>query len=370
MKPNLFFSRRQVLKTMAALAGGAALSPVRSLAQSNLSSPIDPGKMTIAFGHVGPKTDEGWTWTHHLGRQAVEETFPTAKFLEVENIPFSAKGTRTIRQFVAQGADMVFLTTDYGDLSNPLIEASPDVAFMECAAYDTGPNKRAYYVKHWDPSYLIGMAAGLLTKKNKLGYVGSYPTPAVHASINSFHLGARSVNPNVETGVVFINSWFDPQGANQAGRALVNSECDFLFGIMDEAAYLQVAEEAGIWAAMWNTDIRKYGPNAYVSSVLLDWTSYYVGQVRNRVEGTWKGGELDLLAMGSGVDRDEWGQNVPQDVREQVDAMRDRMIGGYSPFVGPMFDNEGNQQVAEGEVLDESTLYAWPWLLEGVTASA
>ncbi len=369
MKPSVFFSRRHFLKTTGALAGTAVLSPPLAQAAAGLSAPLDPANMTIAFGHVGPKTDEGWTWTHHQGRQAVEKAFPAAKFLEVESIPFSAKGTRTIRQFVAQGADMVFLTTDYGDLSNPIIEGSPDVAFMECAAYDNGPNKRAYYVKHWEPSYLIGMAAGMLSKTNKLGYVGSYPTPAVNASINSFHLGARSVNPKVETNVVFINSWFDPQGANQAGRALVNSDCDFLFGIMDEAAYLQVAEEAGIWAAMWNTDIRQYGPNAYVSSVLLDWTSYYVEQVKNRVEGTWSGEGLDLLGLGAGVDRDAWGKNVPKEVQQEADAMRDRMLGGYSPFVGPMTDNEGNQQLGSGDTLGEDTLYAWPWLLEGVTAS-
>ncbi len=370
MKPSQFFSRRQVLKGTSALASTAIMTPSISFAGSGLSSPLDPNNMTIAFGHVGPKTDEGWTWTHHAGRQAVSAAFPNAKILEVESIPFSAKGTRTMRQFIAQGSDMVILTTDYGDLSNSIINDNPDVTFLECASYDTTANKRAFYVKHWEPSFLIGMAAGLMTKTNKLGYVGSYPTPAVQSSINSFHLGARSVNPNVETKAVYINSWFDPQGASQAGRALVNSDCDFLFGIMDEAAYLQVAEEAGVWAAMWNTDIRQYGENAYVSSVLLDWNDYYVQQVKDRVAGTWKGGELDLLGLGAGVDRDAWGKNVPKNVQTQVDIMRDKMLGGHSPFTGPMNDNQGNQQLAEGQTLSEDTLYAWPWLLEGVTASS
>ena len=262
MKPSQFFSRRHVLKSSAAAIGAAALTPSLALAAGGLSTPLDPDNLTISFGHVGPTSDEGWTWTHHLGRKAVEAKYPNAKFLEVESVPYSAKGTRTFRQFVQQGSDMVFITSGYGDISNEVITASPDVAFCECAAPDSGPNKRGYYVKHWDPSYLIGIAAGLMSKTGKLGYVGSYPTPAVQASVNSFHLGARSVNPDVETNVVYINSWFDPQGASQAARALVSNDADFLFGIMDEAAYLQVAEEAGIWAAMWNTDIRQYGPNA------------------------------------------------------------------------------------------------------------
>lgn len=370
MKPSQIFSRRQLLKSTVAAAGTAALSPTVSFAGSDLSAPLDPDDMTIAFGHVGPKTDEGWTWTHHLGRQAVAEKYPNAKILEVESVPFSAKGTRTFRQFIAQDADMVILTTDYGDLSNPIIDSNPDVAFLECASYETTPNKRAFYPKHWEPTYLIGVAAGMMTKTGKLGYVGSYPTPAVQSSVNSFLLGARSVNPDATLNVVYINSWFDPQGASQAGRALVNSDCDFLFGIMDEAAYLQVAEEAGIWAAMWNTDIRQYGPNAYVSSVVLDWRDYYVDQVTKRVEGTWTGGGLDLLPMAAGVDRDAWGQNVPQEVRDHVDGVREKMLAGeFNPFVGPMSDNEGTARLAEGEVMGEDVLYAWPWLLDGVTAS-
>ena len=369
MKPSQFFSRRQVLKTSLAAAGTAALAPRMSMAEG-LSSPLDPDNMTIAFGHVGPTSDEGWTWTHHLGLKAIEAKYPNAKFLEVESIPFSAKGTRTFRQFVAQDADMVFITSGYGDISNEVIKANPDIAFCECAAPDSGPNKRSYYVKHWDPSYLIGMAAGLMSKTGKVGYVGSYPTPAVQASVNSFHLGARSVNPEIETNVVYINSWFDPQGASQAARALINNDADFLFGIMDEAAYLQVAEEAGIWAAMWNTDIRQYGPNAYVSSVMLDWDDYYVSQVDARVGGGWQGGALDLLPMGAGVDRDVWGQNVPKEVQEQVDAVREKMLGGWTPFQGPMTDNEGNVRLQEGETLGEDTLYAWTWLLEGITASS
>lgn len=368
MKPSHFFSRRAVLQG-SALVLGAAMLPRDAAAQQAFPA-VDAESLKIGFGHVGPINDEGWTYTHHQSLLAVQSAYPKAKLTEVENIPFSAQGERTIRQLAAESPSMVFLTTDFGDMSASTIARNPGTAFLECASNVTGPNKRAYYIKHWDPSYIIGIAAGLLTKTNKLGYVGAYPTPAINASINSFHLGARSVNPKVETKVVYINSWFDPQGAAQAGHALIGGQCDFLFGIMDEAAYLQVAEKAGVWAAMWNTDMRKYGPNSYVSSVMLDWNKYCVSQVAALVAGTWKGGELDLLGMGEGTDRDAWGDKVPRAVRDQADAVRDKMLGGWTPFVGPMIDTAGTVRVKEGEALTTETLYAWPWLLEGVSASA
>jgi basic membrane lipoprotein Med (substrate-binding protein (PBP1-ABC) superfamily) len=370
MKPSQFFSRRQALVTMGA-AGASLLAPslVRpALATGALATPLDPKDLVIAFGHVGPTTDEGWTWSHHVGRKAIEKEWPEVRFIEVESVPFSAQGTRIVRQFVGQGAKMVFLTTDYADLSASVIKASPDVAFLECNSFTTEDNKSAYYIKHWDPTYVIGVAAAMLTKSKKLGYVASYPTPSVNMSINAFHLGARSVDPTIETQAIYINSWFDPQAARQAGTALIQNGCDFLMGIMDEAAYLQVAEEKGIWAAMWNTDLRRYGPNAYVSSMMLDWNAYYVEEVRARLEGKWTGGRTVLLPMGNGTDRDVWGGEVPADVAARADEVRTKMMGGHNPFTGEIKDVNGAVKLAVGQAMTDDEKYTCDWIAEGVTA--
>ena len=115
-------------------------------------------------------------------------------------------------------------------------------------------------------------------------------------------MGARTVNPAATLQTIVINSWFDPQAATQAGTALIDNGADFLFGIMDEAGYLQVAEQRGVWAAMWNTDIRRYGPNSYVSSVIIDFKKYYVDQVGKRLAGTWEPTQ-QLFAIGAGRGR-------------------------------------------------------------------
>jgi basic membrane lipoprotein Med (substrate-binding protein (PBP1-ABC) superfamily) len=116
--------------------------------------------------------------------------------------------------------------------------------------------------------------------------------------------------------------------------------------------------------------MRRFGSHSYVSSVVLDWKKYYVDQVSSVVAGTWQGGGMDLLPMGAGVDRDAWGDKVSQDVRRKCDAMRDKIMGGFNPFTGPMKDSAGVQRLAAGETITRQTLYSWPWLLEGVTASA
>ncbi len=362
-------SRRGFLN-MAAAGSASLMLPAGLMRPAMAAAPMPAVKeedAVVGFGHVGPITDEGWTWSHHQGLLAVKEKFPKLKkVIEVENVPYSADATRTYRQFVSEGANMIFDTSSTGDFLHEVVRRAPEVAFMECNGHQTMDNLGWYYLAHWYPTYVIGVAAGMLSKTGKLGYVASFPVASVYASTNAFLMGARTVNPNATLQTIVINSWFDPQAASQAGTALVDNGCDFLFGIMDEAAYLQVAEKRGVWAAMWNTDIRRYGPSAYVSSVIIDFKDFYVDQVKKRLAGEWTPSET-LFAMGSGVDRDTWGEKVPAEVGKAADAVRDKILGGWSPFTGELKDSKGNVKVAAGQKMTELELYNWDWSVEGVT---
>ncbi|MCL2427862.1 MAG: BMP family ABC transporter substrate-binding protein [Alphaproteobacteria bacterium] len=367
---DVTISRRGLLKLAGVSAAGAALGapglvvPARG---ADAFGPVAEEDAVIAFGHVGPISDEGWTFSHHQGLLSVKQAFPKAKYIEVQNIPYSADATRTFRQFVAQGATMVILSSEFGDLLHSVSDKAPQIAWMECNGHTVGQNRGWYYVKHWLPSYVTGVAAGLTSKTGKLGYVGSMPVPSVYGGVNAFLMGARSVNPKATMQVILINSWYDPQAAAQAGTALIDNGCDCLFGIMDEAAYLQVAEKRGVPAVMWNTDVRRYGPKSYVSSIVVDWRKYYVQQVTDRMKGMWKPGQATLLGMAEGVDRDAWGASVPENVRKAADAARDKMLRGWTPFVGEIKDTNGKVRIAKGQTMDDASLYNWSWPIDGVT---
>jgi basic membrane protein A and related proteins len=359
-------SRRNVLSLAGATGASLLLPPglIKPAAAATLPA-VDEKDAIFAFGHVGPITDEGWTWSHNEGMKAIQAAFPKIRMLMVENIPYSADASRTFRQFVSQNAHMVFSTSNYGDFLFDVVSRSPKVAFMEADGRHLTDNFGWYYIQHWNPTYVVGIAAGLMSKSGKLGYVASFPVPSVYSSTNAFIMGARSVNPKATVQVISINSWFDPQGAAQAGTALIDNGCDFLFGIMDEAAYLQVAERRGVPAAMWNSDIRRYGPKSYVSSIVCDWKAFYVDQARKRLAGTWTGAGT-LLPMGAGIDRDAWGESVPMEVQQKADAVRTKILGGYNPFVGELKDNKGQVRLAAGKTMNESELYNWDWSVEGV----
>lgn len=365
-----YLNRRRFLNMGAAAAGASLILPKTGLiTPARAQAPIAPvaeEDAVIAFGHTGPITDEGWTWQHHRGMEAVQEAFPRLRTMYVESIPYSADATRTFRQFVSEGANMVFATSNYGDFLYDVARRSPDVAFFECDGRAPMDNLGTYYLAHWYPSYITGVAAGLMSPTGRLGYVASFPVPSVYSGTNAFLMGARSVKPEATLQSIVINSWFDPQAATQAGTALIDNGCDVLFGIMDEAGYLQVAEQRGAKAVMWNTDIRRYGPNAYISSIIIDFRDFYVEQVRQRLEGTWTPTQ-NILPMPEGVDRDPWGDSVPEEVRAQAEEVREQILGGWSPFEGEIRDAGGNVRVEAGHRMTEEELYNWDWSIEGVT---
>ncbi|MFT8711793.1 BMP family ABC transporter substrate-binding protein [Komagataeibacter rhaeticus] len=364
---RLLTTRRNLLG-MAGAAGSGLLLPngARAAGTPAWRRPLAEADAVIAFGHTGPVTDGGWTMVHDRGVQAVRRAFPKLRTIYVESVPYSADATRIFRQFVAEGAQMVFSTSEYGDFIKDVSDRAPDVAFMECDGTNVTGNLGWYYVAHWYASYVIGITAGLMTRTGKIGFLGAFPIPSVYASANATLLGAQSVNPAVTLQSITINAWFDPQAATQAATALADNGCDILCGIMDEPAYLRVALQRGLKAVMWNTGMLDFGPEAYISSVALDFNDFYVSQVRDLLAGTWQP-QGRFLTLGHGVDRDGWGPTVPVEAARQADAMRTRLLAGYNPFRGPIHDNHGRLRVPAGVELSDLEIYHSDWAVAGVS---
>ncbi len=360
-------TRRNVM-TLLGAAVPAPLLGRRGARAADLLPAVAEKDAVVAFGHIGPISDGGWTFTHHRALLAVKAAYPAAKYLEVETIPVSADASRTFRQFVESGANIVFATSEYGDLLGSVAEDATEVAFLECDGHAVAANLSSYYIQHWMISYVLGVAAGQLSRSGRLGFVGSLPVPSVYGCANAFLLGARSTAPKAAIQVILINSWFDPQAASQAASALVQNGVDLIYSNLDDASVLTVAEKAGIRAVTWNTDMRALGPNAYISSALVDWNGFCVGEVGRRLAGRWTGGARTLLAVGHGVDRDAWGATVPASVAARADQVRSRIIGeGYNPFVGEIRDAAGRVRVRAGETMSLSALDGWDWPIEGVS---
>ena len=76
------------------------------------------------------------------------------------------------------------------------------------------------------------------------------------------------------TRVVWINSWFDPGREKQAAETLIAQNADVLAQNTDSPAVVKTAEEKGVYAFGWDSDMRHFGPNAHLTATVLNWHVY------------------------------------------------------------------------------------------------
>jgi basic membrane protein A and related proteins len=322
----------------------------------------------VGFMYIGPPGDAGWTFQHDEARKFVEEELGgDVETTFLDSVPEANSGP-AIDQLISQGNQLIFATSfGYGDTVIQKAGQNPEVRFEHATGFQRADNVSTYFVQHWEPSYLLGMIAGRMTESNRLGYVGSFPIPEVIRDVNSFTLGAQSVNPDVKVNMVFINTWFDPPKEKQAAKGLIDAGADVLFGIEDSPSVLQEAAANDVYAATWNSDMSRFGPEAFLSAVVLNWGDHYVNRVRAAMDESWESEDYWGTLDEGTVALAPYGDAVPDEVREEVDEkLAGFEDGSFNPFVGPISDQDGTVRFADGHEMTFEEFVAWDWFVEGV----
>jgi basic membrane protein A len=329
-----------------------------------------PEPLKIAFAYVGPVGDGGWTFAHDNARKALEKEFgDKIKTSFAENVPESADAERVIRDMATQGNKLIFGTT-FGYME-PMLKIAPDfkdVKFEHATGFKQADNMRTYDSRTYEGAYMAGIIAGKMTKSNTLGVVASIPIPEVIRNINSFTLGAQSVNPKVKTKVVWVNGWFDPPKETEAATSLMNGGADVLFQNTDSPAVLKAAEAKGKRAFGWDSDMTAYGPKAHLASAVINWGPYYIKATKEALDGTWKGGTGVWWGVKEGaIDIVSIAEDVPADIKTKVaDVKKGLADGSYVIWKGPITDNTGKVQIAKDAAADDKFLGGLNFYVKGV----
>ena len=371
--------KRSLLKLAAVSAVAAAAlmgcgkkeeaAPVPAAAPT-AAAPAKPEPLKVAYVYIGPIGDGGYTFSHDNGRKAMEKEYgDRVATTFVEKVPESADAERVIRDLVAQGNKLIFGTTfGYMESMVKVAKDFPDVKFEHATGYKSADNLRTYDSRTYEGAYLAGVVAGQMSKNGTLGVVGSVPIPEVIRNINSFTLGAQSVNPKIKTRVVWVNDWFNPPKETEAATALINGGADVLFQNTDSSAVLQTAEKMGKRAFGWDSDMTAYGPKAHLASAVINLGPYYTKTVGDALNGSWKGNANDWWGVKEGaIDIVSIAADVPEATKKRLDEVKAGLKdGSFSIWKGPIMDNTGKELVASGTVADDKFLGGLKTYVNGI----
>jgi len=242
------------------------------------------------------------------------------------------------------------------------------VKFEHATGYKQADNMRTYDSRTYEGAYMAGVIAGRMTKSQTLGVVGSIPIPEVIRNINSFTLGAQSVNPKIRTRVVWVNEWFNPPKETEAAQSLINQGADVLFQNTDSSAVLQTAAKNQKLAFGWDSDMTAYAPEAHLASAIINWAPYYIQATREALDGTWKGGTGIWWGVKEGaIDIVSISDKVPAETKEQVEKIKAGLKdGSFSIWKGPILGQDGKELLKKDEVADDKFLGGVNFYVKGV----
>jgi basic membrane lipoprotein Med (substrate-binding protein (PBP1-ABC) superfamily) len=363
-----------LLLTALGLMSAIAISACGSSSESSSDASASGSGPTIGFLYVGPKNDYGYNQAAYEGSLAVKKAIPSVKLLQAENVPETSEASRVMEKMIKDGATTIFATS-YGHLEPALEVAAkhPEVTFEHQGGQKLAPNLGTYFGTIYEAQYLTGMAAGLSTKTDKLGYVVAVPIPQTLLNINAFELGAQSVNPKAKTTVVFTNTWCDPGKQALAANTLIEGGADVLSQHQDcTKTVVETTEKAGAMSVGYHADASSLAPKGWLTGSVWNWGPLYSDIVQTIVDGKWKGSKYDADYRVGFADSDviklaPFGSAVTPEVEKEVLAKQEEMKSkDFYPFQGPIVDQAGKTQVPKGTNPTPADLEKTDYLVEGV----
>jgi basic membrane protein A len=326
--------------------------------------------LTIGALYVGSVKDSGFNQAMHDSLMEVKKNIACVNIIEAENIPEGPDATKTMQTMIDQGAKLIFPTSyGYQELAFDLAKKNPGVVFEHVGGYMMGDNFANLFGKPPETFYIMGAAAGLVTKSNKLGFVGAFPLGWTVTFINAFELGAQSTNPKAETTVSWTLGWSDTAKEAAATDALINQGVDVVAMHVDApGTIIQTAEARGVYSIGFQSlAAQQFAPKYWLTGVGFTMGGKMTWLASTVLDKSWKPIFLRCGLADGCMALAPFGPNVPQPAKDKVAALVvDLNAGKLAVFNGPIVDQDGKVRIEEGKTLSDQDMGNVDWFVKGV----
>jgi len=334
---------------------------------------VEPVCLIVGATYGGPINDAGYNQAFHEAVMAIQENIPCVEIIEAENVYDEAGAATTIENMIAEGAGLIFATA-YAH-QNPAFELSqkyPDVIFEHVGGWMMGPNFANIFGKPPDVWYMMGVAAGMMTQTNKLGFVAAFPLAWTDVFVNAYALGAQSVNPDVQVIVAYTFAWGDSAKEAETTNSLINQEADVITMHVDSPqTVISTAESRGVYSIGYqNLAAQQFAPKYWITGQGFTLGEKFTWLASTVIDGTWEPIFLRCGLADGCMAIAPYGPEVPQEVKDKVAQVQaDLESGKLLTFAGPIKDQDGNIRIKEGEILTDDAMSTVDWFVEGVVGS-
>ncbi len=289
------------------------------------------GKFDKSFNQAGYQGAEQWK----------KETGKTYLEFEISN---DTQRVQAIRRMAERGASPI-ISIGFAQAS-ALQQVAKDFPKTQFAIIDAKvdlPNVQSLLFKEHEGSYLVGAMAALVTKTNKVGFVGGMDIPLIRKFQCGYEQGAKATNPKIE---VFSNmtgttstAWNDPTRGGELTKSQFAKGSDVVFAAAGGTGVgvYQAAKDAGKLAIGVDSNQNHIQPGTMLTSMVK-----HVDVAVYNVLKAWKPGVSVLGLKEGGVDYaldDNNAKLITPPLKAKVEAIKADIIAGKVKVADYMADN-------------------------------
>ena len=369
---------------LVAIAGCGSTSPTSSAsAAGTTASGSEPwaGAKTVGFIMVGEESDQGYNQAVYTASQQVKKDLGVTTLLAA-NVPETQQVTTVMQQMADAGAKIIFATSfGYQQYAYAFAKTHPNVLVLHQGGTYTGgafpANVGTYFGEAYDPVSLGGMAAGAVTKTNKLGFVFAFPIPQTVDNVDAFELGAQKLNPKAVTYTVATSEWCDPLKQKAAAAALLSAGADVLTQHQDcQSTVINAAKAANASVVGYHYNASDIDPTGWLTGSVWNWAPLYESIIKTAQAGKFKGSQYNANFIGTFASGNNplelapFGPSVPASVQTKILAEEAKLKAGGSIFTGPIYCNNGKVLVPAGQTATPAQINQFTCFVKGVVASS
>ena len=291
-----------------------------------------------AFLLPGSINDQSWNAQGYSGVKKLKEMGWDVAYSE--NVQPSDMA-QALQDYASKGYTLIVGHT--GRFLSPMEMVGPKFAKTVFIAGSgnagSGKNVASIDFNNTQFGYLIGALAARMSKTGKIASVnGLEGLPNVVAQVGAYRKGAKSVRPDIQVKVIYIQDMEDAAAAKEAALAEIAWGADYISGKLNAAqlGILQAAKEKGVYCNGRSTDHTAVAPDNVLTSIVEKWADMYATAAQESKAGTL-GGTFTLYGLDSKgctgaellyKEGQEFNPVVPRGIVTDIEALKKKFATG------------------------------------------
>ena len=299
----------------------------------------DP-KLALVYGGGG-KFDKSFNQSAYEGAERFKKETGIA-YLEAQ-ITNDAQSEQVLRNMARKDVDLVVsIGFSMTKAVETVAKEFPKVRFMLIDSVVKANNVDSVVFKEQEGSYLVGLAAGMASKSQKVGFVGGMDIPLIRAFGCGYAQGAKAINPKIEVTQNMVGTtpaaWSDPAKGAELARAQFDRGVDVVFAAAGGSGMgtLQAVKDKGKLGIGVDSNQNHLYPGSILTSMLKRVDNAVYDGFKAAQSGNWKAGVTVKGLKEGGVDwaLDEHNRKlITPEMEKRINQAKQDIISGKATVV-------------------------------------